>query len=373
MALKYMDEYRDPALAQKLLEAIARRSRKPIRLMEICGTHTVAIFRSGLRELLPSHIELISGPGCPVCVTATEDIDRSIWLARQPGVITTTFGDLMRVPGSTSSLHVERSKGADIRMVYASFDALKIARENPGRQVVFPGIGFETTAPTIAAAVKMAAAESLENFSVFSAHKLLPPAMKALLDSNDLRLDGFICPGHVSMVIGADAYEEVASRHHVPCVVTGFEPLDLLQGIHMLVEQIEEGRSEVQNQYRRAVTPEGNLAARRLMDEIFEPADTTWRGLGKIPLSGLGFRKAWEGFDAARRFAMPKIDVKEHPGCQCGEVLRGVIAPPGCKLFRKVCTPDRPLGPCMVSSEGTCGAYYRYFNELHSNGNEKEG
>jgi hydrogenase expression/formation protein HypD len=363
--LKYLDEYRDPELAKSLLVKLQDISPKEkiIRLMEICGTHTVAIFRSGLRQLLPPTIRLISGPGCPVCVTSNEDIDRAIWLARQPGVILTTFGDLVRVPGSSSSLNTERSRGADVRIVYATFDALEIARENPGREVVFIGIGFETTAPTVAAAVKQAAAEGLKNFSVFSAHKLLPPAMRALLDAGDLSLDGFLCPGHVTTIIGASAYEEVASKYGIPCVVTGFEPLDILQGITMLVRLLSEGRSEVLNQYRRAVTWEGNIAARRIMEEIFEPRDSTWRGLGSIPLSGLGVREPWQDFDAAGRFAMPEILVKEHPGCRCGDVLRGVMTPPECGLFRTVCNPQNPKGPCMVSGEGTCGAYFRYHSE----------
>jgi hydrogenase expression/formation protein HypD len=347
--VKYLDEYRDPQLAKSLLSALQRRKlgKDTIRLMEICGTHTVAIFRSGLRQLLPPGIQLISGPGCPVCVTANEDIDRAIWLAQQAGVIITTFGDLIRVPGSHSSLHQERSKGADVRIVYASFDALQIARENPDHQVVFLGIGFETTAPTIAAAVHRAA-------------KLLPPAMRALLEAEDLSLDGFICPGHVSTVIGAQAYREVVEKYGIPCVITGFEPLDILQGITMLVDQLEAGEPEVMIQYRRAVTWEGNVAARKLMDDIFEPADSTWRGLGEISLSGLKLRPAWQDYDAVARFAMPEIQVEEHPGCRCGEVLRGVMTPPQCGLFRKVCTPQQPMGPCMVSSEGTCGAYYRY-------------
>ena len=280
--MKYLDEYRDPQLARSILEALQRRgaTSRTYKLMEICGTHTVAIFRLGLRQLLPASIQLISGPGCPVCVTANEDIDRAIWLAQQPQVIITTFGDLVRVPGSSSSLNTERSKGADVRIVYASFDALQIARDNPERQVVFLGIGFETTAPTVAAAVKQAAAEGLNNFTVFSAHKLLPPAMTALLEAEDLRLDGFLCPGHVSTIIGAAAYEEVVKRYHIPCVVTGFEPLDLLQGIYTLVDQLESGRAEVINNYRRAVNWEGNVAARKLMNDIFEAADSTWRGLG---------------------------------------------------------------------------------------------
>jgi hydrogenase expression/formation protein HypD len=360
--LKYLDEYRDPELAKSLLAALQRRgdTKRPYKLMEICGTHTVAIFRLGLRQLLPSTIQLISGPGCPVCVTANEDIDRAIWLARQPQVIITTFGDLVRVPGSASSLNTERSKGADVRIVYASFDALQIARDHPEHQVVFLGIGFETTAPTVAAAVKQAAEQGLDNFTVFSAHKLLPPAMRALLEAEDLRLDGFLCPGHVSTIIGAVAYQEVVTRYHIPCVVTGFEPLDLLQGIYMLVDQLENGRAEVLNQYRRAVSWEGNVAARRLLSEVFEPADATWRGLGPIPESGLKLRPDWEKYDATKRFLMPNIQVREHLGCRCGEVLRGVMVPPECGLFRRVCTPENPVGPCMVSSEGTCGAYYRY-------------
>jgi hydrogenase expression/formation protein HypD len=361
--MKYLDEYRDPELAQMLLRMLERRSLKPLRLMEICGTHTVAIFRSGLRELLPATVRLISGPGCPVCVTAAEDIDKAIWLARQPDVIVTTFGDLLRVPGSVSSLHAERAKGADVRLIYASFDALQIAREHPERQVVLLGIGFETTAPTVAAAIKLAASEKIANFSVFSAHKLLPPAMEALLAQGDLRVDGFLCPGHVTTVIGAAAYREVARRYRVPCVVAGFEPLDILQSIAMLVEQIAERRAEVAIQYRRAVSWEGNRQAQAILNQVFEPVDAPWRGLGVIPLSGLGFRESWRVYDARERFAMPPISVAEHPGCRCGEVLRGVIDPPRCRLFRQVCTPEQPLGPCMVSAEGTCGAYYRYHRE----------
>jgi hydrogenase expression/formation protein HypD len=360
--MKYLDEYRDPQLAKSLVERLRRKafSRGEVRLMEICGTHTVAIFRSGMRQLLPSQIKLISGPGCPVCVTASEDIDRAIWLAQQPGVVMTTFGDLVRVPGSSSSLHIERSKGADVRIVYATLDALQIARDNPDRQVVFIGIGFETTAPTVAAAIQQASKLGVNNFSVFSAHKLLPPAMRALLETHEVNLHGFICPGHVSTVIGADAYREVADNYKVPCVVTGFEPLDILQGISLLIDQVESGRAEVENQYRRAVTREGNSAARKLIEEVFEPADSTWRGIGIIPQSGLVFRPGWKKFDATDRFSMPEISVKEHPGCKCGEVLRGVMTPPECSLFRRVCSPQDPKGPCMVSAEGTCGAYYRY-------------
>jgi hydrogenase expression/formation protein HypD len=360
MSIKYIDEYRDPQMARKLLSAIEHRSQTPVRIMEICGTHTVAIFRSGLRELLPSTIQFISGPGCPVCVTAAEDIDRAIWMAQQPQVIITSFGDLLRVPGSNSSLHQERSKGADVRMVYASLDALQIAKENPDRQVIFLGIGFETTAPTVAAAIKQASAQGVSNFSMFSVHKLLPPVMRALLEAEELRVDGFICPGHVSMIIGANAYEPIAHQYHVPCVITGFEPLDLLQGIYMLVDQLESQKAEVMNQYLRGVTREGNRAAQQLMEEIFEPSDVAWRGLGEIPQSGLAIRARWQDYDATKRFDMPPIRVQEHPGCRCGDVLRGLITPRQCTLFRKVCSPHQPMGPCMVSNEGTCGAYYRY-------------
>ncbi len=365
MGLKYIDEFRDGELAGRILDRFKKRCRSlpPMRFMEICGTHTVAVFRSGLRDLLPSNVELISGPGCPVCVTAGEDIDKAVWFASQPGVIVTTFGDLLRVPGSRSSLLEERGNGADVRMVYATLDAVQIARENPEKEVVFIGIGFETTAPTVAAAVRMAAREGLENFSVFSVHKLLPPAMEALLAARELHLDGFLCPGHVSTVIGAKSYQPVVERYGMPCVVAGFEPLDILQGLMLLVEQRASGVARVEIQYRRGVTWEGNTAAQKLLSEIFEPCDAVWRGLGSIPGSGLAFRESWRSYDAAAKFQLPEIRVEEDPACRCGDVLRGVLRPPQCPLFRKVCTPRNPKGPCMVSSEGTCGAYFRYHHE----------
>ena len=360
--LKYLDEYRDPETARRLLDVLHDMDfgDRPVRMMEICGTHTVAIFRSGLKKLLPPGIQLVSGPGCPVCVTADEDIDRAVRIARLPNVIVTTFGDLVRVPGSFSSLQEERSKGADVRIVYSSLDALEIARNNPGRQVVFLAVGFETTAPTTAAAVRQASALKISNFSVFSAHKLLPPAMHALLNAGELHLDGFLCPGHVSIIIGAAAYRAVTEQHRIPCVVTGFEPLDILRGIVVLADLVRSGKAETVNEYRRAVNDEGNTTARRIMDEIFEPVDSAWRGLGIIPGSGLAPRSQWAEFDALKRFDIPYIHVKEHPGCRCGEVLRGVLTPPQCGLFKKVCTPSTPRGPCMVSGEGTCGAYFRY-------------
>ena len=358
--MKYIDEYRDGALAKDLARKIKDSSRKPVRLMEICGTHTMAIFRHGIRSLLPDHIELISGPGCPVCVTAMEEIDRSIKLARIPDVIVTTYGDMMRVPGTESSLQQENGRGADVRMVYSTFDALKLTEDSPDKEVVFLGIGFETTAPTVAAAIKTARIKNLSNFSVLSAHKLLPPAMDALISGGDLGIDGFICPGHVSTIIGTSAYESVVARYRIPCVVVGFEPIDILQGILMLVEQIENGRARAEIQYKRAVTPEGNPGALLLMKEVFEPCDSPWRGLGMIPASGLAVKDEFSAYDARKRFDLNIPPAKEPPGCRCAEVLRGAIKPMECKLFRNACSPRTPIGACMVSSEGTCAAYYKY-------------
>ncbi len=358
--MKYLSEYRDGSLASKMVERIKAISTKPARFMEVCGTHTVAIFKAGVREVLPDHIELISGPGCPVCVTATRDIDKAVKLARIPDVIVTTFGDMVRVPGSESSLKEAKSRGADVRMVYSTMDAIEIARQNPDKKVVFLGIGFETTAPTIAAAVLVAKAEGVDNFLVLSSHKLLPPAMGALLTSGDLNVTGFMCPGHVSTVIGTAAYEVVVDLFHTPCVVMGFEPVDILQGIYMLVKQIEEGEARVEIQYRRSVTPKGNPNAVKTMDRVFEPCDAPWRGLGVIPKSGLALREAYRAFDAEALFDLDVPDSPEPPGCKCGDVLRGVNTPTDCKLFRKACNPENPVGPCMVSSEGTCAAYYRF-------------
>ena len=358
--MKYLSEYRDATAASKMVERIRSTSTKPARFMEICGTHTVAIFKHGVRQVLPDHLALISGPGCPVCVTATRDIDKAIQLARIPGVIVTTFGDMIRVPGSKSSLKKEKSRGSDVRMVYSTMDAVKIAEENPDKKVVFLGIGFETTAPTIAAAVVAAGAKGLENFLVLSAHKLLPPAMDALLSGGEIDVTGFMCPGHVSTIIGTAPYEVVVDRFKTPCVVMGFEPMDILQGISMLVDQIERGEARVEIQYRRAVSPQGNPNARKTMERVFQPCDAPWRGLGMIPDSGLAFREAYAAFDAEAAFDLDVPECPEPPGCRCGDVLRGAITPTDCRLFRKVCNPENPIGPCMVSSEGTCAAYYRY-------------
>jgi hydrogenase expression/formation protein HypD len=363
MPLKHIDEYRDEQIAQSLIKKIESISKKDVRLMEVCGTHTVSIFRSGIRSVLPQTISLLSGPGCPVCVTDQAEIDAFIELARLDDVIITTFGDLMRVPGSRSSLQKESAGGRDIRVVYSTFDALEIARQNTGRKVVFLGVGFETTAPTIAAAILSAAQTGVKNFSVISAHKLVPPALEALMAAEQIKIDGFILPGHVSVIIGLNAYRPFFERHKIPCVVAGFEPIDILQAITMLVKMLEADSPALKNAYSRAVTAEGNLKAQKILDEIFEPADTCWRGIGVIPQSGLKIREQYAAHDAQKIFDLQIPDVKTPKGCACGEILTGTKTPPECALYKKVCTPLDPVGPCMVSTEGTCAAYYKYHSE----------
>ncbi len=358
--MKHVDEFRDPELTKGLARAIAQASTKPARFMELCGTHTMAIARHGLSRMLPPTVEMVSGPGCPVCVTATEEIDRAVKLARTPGVTVATFGDLVRVPGSHSSLAKERAAGSRVKVIYSALDALELALADPKAQVVFLGIGFETTAPTVAAAVLMAKQKGVANFSVLAAHKLLPPALAALLSGPDLGLNGFLCPGHVTTVIGTAPYEDVAKVHGLACVVSGFEPADVLGAVLMLVKQVEEGRAAVEIQYARGVSPQGNPQARALMEQVFTPVDAPWRGLGWIPMSGLGFNPAFAEFDARARFDLEVPPAADHPGCRCGDVLRGLVRPPQCKLFGQVCTPESPLGPCMVSMEGTCAAWYKY-------------
>lgn len=332
---------------------------RTVRLMEVCGTHTHAIGRGGLRSLLPESVELISGPGCPVCVTSQRDVERMLLLAKTPGVTVCTFGDMLRVPGLESSLERERTAGADIRIVYSAIDALEYAARNPGRQTVFLGVGFETTAPGIAAAIHQARDQGLDNFSVYACHKLIVPAMEAVLEGAS-HIDGFLTPGHVSVIIGPEAYEDLSQRYGVPCAATGFEPGDVLQGIVMLLECIRDGRNGSFVQYRRAVRAGGNRKAWDLLMEVFEIADADWRGLGVIPQSGLAFRDAYARFDAAARFAIPEMEPVHLPGCRCGDVLKGVIHPPECPFFGNHCTPRTPLGPCMVSSEGSCAARYKY-------------
>jgi hydrogenase expression/formation protein HypD len=310
---------------------------------------------------LPSTIRLLSGPGCPVCVTSAGDLNRIIeFIKKRKDMIVTTFGDMMRVPGSGSSFQEEKARGSDIRVVYSPMDALGIARANPAKEVIFYGVGFETTAPAVAATLLMAKQMNLKNLTFFSLHKLTPPAMRALLDSGETEVNGFICPGHVTAVVGAGAYRFIASDYHAPCVVAGFEPLDVLQGLYMLVQQVEEGRSAIEIQYTRVVTWEGNKKAREVMAQVFEVCDAAWRGLGTIPMSGLSIRESFADFDAGRRFAIDEIGNEERAGCSCGAIIRGSLGPQDCALFGAACTPEDPQGPCMVSSEGTCSAYYKY-------------
>jgi hydrogenase expression/formation protein HypD len=364
MAVKYIDEFRDPALARKLLAHVERRSTRSARLMEFCGGHTHAIMRYGLRTLLPPTVDLRSGPGCPVCVTANADLDRAIALTRLPGLILTTFGDMMRVPGSTQSLQEAKANGADVRMVYSTLDALKIARENLSRPVVFLGVGFETTAPTIAAAILQAQAEGLTNFSVLSLHKLTPPATRAILDAGEVALNGIIGPGHVTTIIGVDAWEFLPAEYGIPLTVAGFEPLDIVRAVADLIDMIEDRRPSVSNAYTRSVSRKGNQAALAAMDRVFEVSAAEWRGLGLLPASGLSIRPELIQYDAAHRFEVDPGPTLEHKGCLCGDVLRGAIIPPQCPLFGRACTPARPVGPCMVSAEGACAAYYQFGQDL---------
>ena len=358
--MKFVEEFRDPALAKRLIDRIHRRSTKPIRLMEFCGGHTVAIFKHGIRQLLPETIEMLSGPGCPVCVTANKDLDKAISLSHLPDVIVASFGDMIRVPGSQSSLQQAKAEGSDIRVVYSAQDALHIARDNPGKSVVFIGIGFETTAPTVAATILQAEQEKIDNYYVLSLHKLCPPIMKALLDLGEVRLSGIICPGHVSAVIGSYPYRFIPESYNIACVVSGFEPLDILLCVDMLVNQIEAGQHDVEIAYRRGVKPEGNQQALKLMDSVFEVGEADWRGIGVVASSGLKLRESYRGFDAEAKFDINPGPTREAKGCICGSILRGVSTPLDCKLFRQNCTPEHPVGPCMVSSEGSCATYYHY-------------
>jgi hydrogenase expression/formation protein HypD len=358
--MKYVEEYRDPELAKKLLERIHQRSKKQIKLMEFCGGHTVAIFKHGLRQLLPSTIEMLSGPGCPVCVTASDDLDKAIALGKIPNVIIASFGDMVRVPGSSSSLQQAKAEGADVRIVYSTQDALVITRENPTKAVVFIGIGFETTAPTVAASILQAEQEKLKNYCVLSLHKTCPPIMKAILDLGEVKINGIIYPGHVSAIIGSRPYQFIAEDYHIAGAVAGFEPVDILLAVDRLVEQIESGQPRVEIAYQRGVKAEGNLPALRLMESVFEVGEANWRGIGIVPGSGLNIREKYAQFDAEKNFDIKPGPSHEPKGCICGAVLRGVSTPNDCKLFRNTCTPEHPVGPCMVSSEGSCATYYQY-------------
>jgi len=328
--------------------------------MEVCGTHTVAIAKNALRELLPETVRLISGPGCPVCVTDSSDIDRYLYLAAQPNVITTTFGDMIRVPGTEQNLQELRAEGADVRIVYSTQDALELARKNPDQEVVFLGVGFETTVPTVAVSLETAKLQGIMNYSVLSLHKVVPPVLRLLAEDHELLVDAFLDPGHVCSIIGIEPLEFMARDYGLPGVVTGFEALDILEGIVMLLRQRAEGRSEIEIQYKRVVKAEGNPHAQKIVERVFEPVDASWRGIGLIPESGLGIRAEYSVWDAAKKFSLPVFHAQETPGCRCGEVLKGRIYPTQCPLFGKGCTPMKPVGPCMVSSEGACAAYHQY-------------
>ncbi|HRC56657.1 MAG TPA: hydrogenase formation protein HypD [Kofleriaceae bacterium] len=370
--MKHVDEFRDKALCQGLVARVAslvpqvqrklgRAATAPIKIMEVCGGHTHAIFKYGLEGMLPETLELVHGPGCPVCVLPVGRVDDAISVAEQPGVIFATFGDALRVPGSERSLLQCKARGADIRVVYSPTDALALALAEPARQVVFFGLGFETTAPATALVVLDAHARGVPNFSVLSNHVTIMPTLQAILAAPELALDGFIGPGHVSMVIGTEPYEPVARDHHKPLVVAGFEPADVLQATVMVLEQLAAGKARVANQYQRVVRAAGNPRAQAVLAEVFEPRETfEWRGLGWIPWSGLRLRPAYAAFDAERRFAVANLSLPDHQACQCGEVLKGAIKPWQCKVFGTACTPDTPIGACMVSSEGSCAAYYNY-------------
>ena len=355
------NSFKDPVLARGLIKSIQALAPEHATLMEVCGTHTVAIARNGIRDLMPEGCKLASGPGCPVCVTANRDIDAVIALARVENVILTTFGDMTRVPGSSSSLLKEQAAGRDVRIVYSPLDALSIAQANPDRPVVFVGVGFETTTPLVAMAIKRAAALGLKNFSVYAAHKNMPGALDVLMGDPELKVDALILPGHVSPIIGIEPYRFLAEKYGIPGVITGFEPLDVLQGIAMLMRQLHEGRAEIENAYARGVMAEGNPVALAAIDDVFETCTATWRGLGPIEGSGYRIREQYAQFDALRRFEPEIEETREPRGCRCGDVLRGIMAPNECPLFRKVCSPENPVGPCMVSSEGSCAAYFRYY------------
>jgi len=358
--MKYVDEYRGAAETEQFVRAIEKRVTKPWTIMEICGGQTHTLIKFGVDRLLPGLVTLVHGPGCPVCVTPLEQIDRAIAIAERPGVIFTSFGDMLRVPGSRTDLLSVKARGGDVRMVYSPLDAVKLAQRNPDREVVFFAVGFETTAPANAMAVHQAKALGLRNFSIVSSHVLVPPAIEALLSAPDNLVQAFLAAGHVCTVMGYWEYEPLAAKRGAPIVVTGFEPLDLLQGIHMTVAMLEEGRVGVENQYARSVTREGNRPAQRILAEVFEPCDRQWRGIGMIPKSGFRLRDSYAAFDAERRFDVKTITAQEPSVCIAGEIMKGLRKPHHCAAFGTLCTPEKPLGAPMVSTEGACAAYYQY-------------
>ena len=358
--VKYLSEYRDRQVAQRLIRQIERAVSHRWVIMEVCGGQTHSIVRNGIDQLLPDKIELVHGPGCPVCVTPLEMVDKAISIASQPGVIFASFGDMLRVPGSVTDLLVVRSEGGDVRIVYSPLDALRLARENPDKKVVFFAVGFETTVPNVAMAVSQAKKEGLRNFSLLVSHVLVPPAMKALLESEENRVQGYLAAGHVCAVMGCQEYEPIAEEYQVPIVVTGFEPVDILEGLLMVVTQLEKGEAHVENQYSRAVRREGNLLAQEKMAEVFEVTSRKWRGIGDIPSSGLSLRDSFADFDAEKIFQLRDMEVEEPPECISGLVLQGLKKPPDCPAFGKGCTPETPKGATMVSSEGACAAYFAW-------------
>lgn len=357
--MQYIDEYRNPELIRKWIDLINKRSILNINLMEVCGGHTMAIHKFGIKDMLPSHIRLLSGPGCPVCVTDKKFIDQSVAYCRVPDCIIATYGDLIRVPGSTSTLEREKANGADVRIVYSCLDALNLAKAIPEKKIIFLGIGFETTSPSSAYCIKKAYEESIPNFFFFSAHKVMPPALEILAQGN-LHIHGYICPGHVSTIIGSNAYQNIAQNYSISCVVSGFEPYDILQSIYLLVNQIEEGVAIVENQYNRAVKTEGNKKALNVLNEVFELSDDCWRGLGVIPNSGLKIKTKYMNINAENAFDVKVEKTKHDNGCICGDILKGQKNPNECVLFNKQCNPDNPVGACMVSFEGACHAFYKY-------------
>ena len=346
--------------AGEFLAEIQTLAQSPFNIMEVCGTHTVAIAKNALRELLPTSIRLISGPGCPVCVTNSSDIDRYLYLAAQPKVITATFGDMIRVPGTEKTLQILRAEGADVRIVYSTQDALELAHKNPDKEVAFLGIGFETTTPTVALSIEAAKQEGITNYSVLSMHKVVPPVLRLLAEAEELVVDAFLDPGHVCAIIGTEPLEFMAKEYGLPGVITGFSALDILEAIVMLLRQRAEGRSEIEIQYKRVAKAQGNPHAKRVVERVFEPVDASWRGIGLIRNSGLVIREEYGAWDAVRKFELPVFHSPETPGCRCGDVLKGLIYSTECPLFGKRCTPMKPVGPCMVSSEGSCAAYYQY-------------
>jgi hydrogenase expression/formation protein HypD len=360
--MKFIDEFRDQTLVKDLARRLAALATGPATIMEVCGTHTMAAARFGLKSLLPPHVGLISGPGCPVCVTAQVDLDAFLALGQEPQTTLTSFGDMLRVPGSHASLEGLRAQGAEVRVVYSPLDAVELARQTPEKQVVFFGVGFETTMPATALAIQTAAGYGLDNFSVWCVHKTMPAALKALLASGEVRVSGLLCPGHVTTIIGAAAYDFIPADFGLPCAVTGFEPVDMLLGIESILRQLKEGQARVDNVYTRAAKIPANPRARELLAEVFAPEDAAWRGLGVIPGSGARIREEYARFDARSRFPQvwERLTTPPPSPCRCGEVLRGVLRPGQCPLFAQRCTPAQPLGPCMVSAEGACAAAYRY-------------